>query len=119
MTDDEIIKSFLCCDNGFCGDCSYQSEIMCATELKREVLDLLERQKKEINRLTKRNFDLSEKGEKVAISLKTVKRDVLKEFIARLEALTLTRYGLEQDFIFPEDIDRVLEEMGVEVNDGV
>ena len=57
MTDNEIIKALECCkpkQNRNCGDCpAYDLGNFCAAELKEKALDLISRQKAEIERLNK------------------------------------------------------------------
>ena len=52
MTDNEIIKALECCDNCFCEECSYKPKLHnCREELCHDAVDLINRQKAEINRL--------------------------------------------------------------------
>jgi hypothetical protein len=50
-------------------------------------MDIIKKQDVEIERLTERNFELAEKGEKVVIAYKTAKAEAIKEFAERLKAL--------------------------------
>lgn len=53
MTDDEIIKALGCCTRGPCSSCPLFSKFagFCVTELKQKALDLIMRQKAEIERI--------------------------------------------------------------------
>lgn len=59
MTDNEIIKALECCinNNGICEDCHLlnkrNSSIECTNELMRDALDLINRQKVEIEKMKK------------------------------------------------------------------
>ena len=83
MTDNEIIKSFECCDKGLCGDCSYQSKIMCATELKRDALDLINRQQAEIERLELLIDSLNLVVDGLNKECETAKSEAIKDFAKR------------------------------------
>lgn len=71
MTDNEIIKALECCkpkQNRNCGDCpAYDLGNFCAAELRENVLDLINRQKAEIEKL------------------KSAKSEAIKEFADRLK----------------------------------
>lgn len=58
MTDNEIVKALECCLAPFgarCGDCSLQKITWCKDILHQNTLDLINRQKEEIERLTAEN----------------------------------------------------------------
>ena len=57
MTDNEIIKALECCSsnatgNEYCKDCPYNIYEYCGEESSKDTLDLINRQKEEIERLT-------------------------------------------------------------------
>ena len=90
MTDNDIIKALECCGKNppVCHECKYKGKcnrIDCYDYLKRDVLDLINRQKAEIeskNDLIHRQSDvISEQKEK----LESIYSEAIKEFIKRFE----------------------------------
>lgn len=61
MTDKEIIRSFECCtnDDDPCKNCRYDEEKGCYNKVRRDALDLINRQQQEIERLKKYNTDVA------------------------------------------------------------
>ena len=54
MTDNEIIKALEICrnENGICSDCPYSDDnTNCNTRIAKDVLDIINRQKAEVERL--------------------------------------------------------------------
>lgn len=138
MTDNEIITALGHCSNtrtcpGEHEQCPYANKDECINALCRDTLELINRQKAEIERLTARNFELSEKGEKVCIALKnhiaedgkkvderiaevgkTIKAEAVKEFAERLKLRAYTECsitGYKYQVIQIEEIDDLLKEM--------
>ena len=59
MTDNENIKALECCKKRNCGDCSYNVYgISCSNIIASDALDLINRQKAEIERLQAENKKL-------------------------------------------------------------
>jgi hypothetical protein len=151
ITDEEIKKALeCCCENNVCNECpldylTFSSE--CASKLSINALDLINRQKAEIERLT----TLAELGNKRAndyrvmrdravkaekeierlmqiiedkgglILIEYAKSEAYKEFAERLKIIMRDRY-LNSDmrysmFVTPEDIDNLLKEMVGEDNE--
>lgn len=54
FTDEEIIRALECCANGECDECIYYDCSPCKEYLNNAALDLINRQKAEIERLQKR-----------------------------------------------------------------
>ena len=59
FTDEEIIKALECCANGECDECIYYDCSPCKEYLNNAALDLINRQKEEIEQL-KHKYELSE-----------------------------------------------------------
>jgi hypothetical protein len=79
MTDNEIIKAFECCSNADriteCGRCPYYRK-GCLDKVHADATDLINRQKAEIEKLTKLNDILLEAGQRWQKSYETL----VKEF---------------------------------------
>lgn len=120
----EIKKGLECCQTEYernCKECPYAkykktyiTVDTCSSRLRKDVLDFTNRQQAEIEMLTARNFELSEKGEKVCIALKTAKSEAYKEFVTKAEkkaqnAQTWT--GIEP-VVTVSDLNNILKEMG-------
>ena len=67
MTDNDIIKALEICGKGImfskhdCKKCPYYTELNCETKCKQNALDLINRQKAEIERLQKHNTEYARK----------------------------------------------------------
>ena len=86
MTDNEIIKALECCGSkgllSFCDDCPYCEGGWCINKMPKDTLDLINRQKAEIERLREENFLLSQKRANMFEILKAYeqgKADAIKE----------------------------------------
>ena len=102
MTDNEIIKAYACCNiNGFggCEECPCKIEGDCIVpsgfDLEREVFNLLNRQKAEIERLRGLVEECVDSNEawvrdngELRNELKTAKAEAIKEFAERLKYRT-------------------------------
>lgn len=97
MTDNEIIKALEICrnENGICSDCPYSDDYTnCNTRIAKDVLDLINRQKAEIERLREETAELID--DRYATQLlchlikkeddtRNVRSDAIKEFAERLK----------------------------------
>lgn len=89
MTDKEIIKALECCTTEICWDCPFEPKeqrkgtIGCCEENIKNALDLINRQKAEIERLKKGYFEVEE------AVIKTAKDEAVKDFAERLKAETI------------------------------
>ena len=119
LTDEEIIKALECClcDNSECLQC--QNKEVCkieCDELATKVLDLINRQKSEIERL---------KGSTVVNNImesqrikREAKAEAYKEFAERLKQhkRKIRGFDLNEEFwdyaVLVENIDNLLKEMG-------
>lgn len=143
MKDDEIIKTLTCCDSDSVASCCIKCQLHdrgdCVHILSHNALDLINRQKAEIERLEKElelaraDKVIAEKHEKdardlfkdIVIQLKTAKSKAIKEFVERLknEIINDTAYGIEwRQYIgyydytikigdIPKYIDGIVKEM--------
>ena len=108
MTDKEIIKALECClsQNGECDKCPQHSR-NCVDDLLHQSLDLINRQKAEIEKLTinMNAFGLGMIREKERAD--TSKAEAIKEFAERLQ----DRCDTQEGCIYSSDIGAVLNEM--------
>lgn len=98
MNDDKIMESLEACDNCFCENCSYKSNLIyCREELCKDALELINRQREEIEKLRKEiitlKYDLRVASEE---SLEW-KSTAIKEFAERLKDKIIadTAYGCD------------------------
>jgi hypothetical protein len=81
MLDNMIIKPLECCgeiDGKYCNTCAYQHENECVISLSRNALDLINRQKAEIE-------SLNEKEQVLIFQLYEERKKAIKEFAERLK----------------------------------
>ena len=117
MTDNEIIKALECCGSGHgnCNDCPYDVETCITTEgkifLMKDALDLINRQKAEIERLEKDFMKCKLEKEmihQVATEIQTV---AIKDFAERLKRKYESVDGQYIDRVLNTDIDNLVKEM--------
>ena len=91
MTDNEIIKALECCNrNGSCSKCpydraSFEHEPDCASAMTADALDLINRQKAEIERLENSLAISKKETRRYAAQYQTIRSDVAKEFAEELK----------------------------------
>lgn len=97
MTDNDIIKALEICrnENGICSDCPYSDDYTnCNTRIAKDSIDLINRQKAEIERLREETAELID--DRYATQLlchlikkeddtRNVRSDAIKEFAERLK----------------------------------
>lgn len=126
MTDNEIIKAFECCylyDVMFCDKCP-NKDTCGEIDIAESILDLINRQQKQINELVERHLNHEESVKKAKEAcyqcqkrhkeeLKTAKSEAYKEFSERLNK----RMGFCDlpNVVVRGHIDNLLKEMGVRV----
>ena len=103
MTDNEIIKALKCCKSSVasCEECPMHVEgVIChGYELNRKALDLIKRQRAEIERLKRYNTEVAYKHY----------NDGIKEFAERLKE---TKFKHDNDYIiYAKNIDVLAKEM--------
>lgn len=127
MTDNEIIKALEICrnENGICSDCPYSDDYTnCNTRIAKDVLDIINRQKAEVERLREETAELID--DRYATQLlchlikkeddtRNVRSDAIKEFAERLKGHAEPQYPwlytVDVDFI-----DNLVKEMVGENN---
>ena len=115
MTDNEIIKAWKCCRGQTCNckECPMEGVNSCWIVLKHKTLDLITRQKAEIERLQK-EFDIM-RFTTAKRWVKEAKSEAYKELAERLKEKFHT--AMTFSFVFVRDsIDNLLAEMERESN---
>ena len=112
MTDNEIIKALERTASWVCDECKFHGEMCdgdkCEKVVAENALDLIKRQKAEIERLQKNidGLNIFTKNHITVIRLQTI-----KEFAERLKEKL--QWGVEFDnkLVFESDIDNLVKEM--------
>ena len=124
MTDNEIIKALDNCLNcGDCDNCVY-SAIKCI-DMTKDALDLINRQKAEIER-QKRLFDsLGEFSDlcmgytrKLTHEVKTAKAEAIKEFAERLKTKIFTMGGERSVRLYSPCTTDIIDNLAKEMTEG-
>ena len=130
MTDNEIIKSLECCvKDGYpygCKDCQYHN-LNCNEQLDADALDLINRQKVEIERLERDVFTYKIRWAKAESRETKAKAEAIKEFAERLKEKAHTTPVFDSYCsktymgnvlkVYVADIDNLVKEMVGETND--
>ena len=114
FTDNEIVKALECCKNLNCFRCPFDGETDCVHKCAEVTLDLINRQKAEIESL-KEAYAIYEE----TTGLKWARAEAVKEFAKRLKAkLHLDGVVMGCNCAFVEDvqIDNLVKEMTGEHN---
>ena len=119
MTDKEIIKALECCQTQYarnCKDCPYEryqthyiSTTTCSSQMRKDLLDLVNRQQAEIERLKKDRY-LYKDGVLELLprtDLEEIKSEAIKEFAERLKEYG---YGRWVSLSY-KNFDRLVKEM--------
>ena len=121
MTDNEIIKALECCgrkhnekNDTYCKECQFKSYLPCVAFLCDRTIDLINRQKAEIERLREIANPKCQKC--VSRTIECAKSEAIKEFAERLKSKRQWDTEFENMFVFDTDIDNILKEM-MEVNE--
>lgn len=94
MTDNEIIKALECCNFGYeCDYCPDNNENWCVLDIKLQILDLINRQKAEIEKLKQENeffrktiTQNAQRALEVTVEeIEKTKSEAIKEFAERLK----------------------------------
>lgn len=141
MTDNEIIEALKGCFNGilsdYCLNCPLYDDDSCQYVLKKKAIDLINRQKAEIERLKQENKEYCEANRIIAYQRnqrdkeiralhnqlnglnfmdKQIKSEAIKEFAERLKERYESVDGQYIDRVLNSDIDTLIKEM-TEVQD--
>lgn len=111
FTDKEITKNLECHINA--EDCISCEMFGCCEEiiLTERVLDLINRQKAEIERLNKKVEELSDVlSDTIRIRYTEAKTEAYKEFAEKLKENAMTKFDWN-DYIDIEEVDNILKEM--------
>lgn len=126
MTDKDIIKALECCrnENGICSDCPYSDDYTnCNTRIAKDVLDLINRQKAEIEKwkaLAENGASAIDTNNRLVQKFAEIKTEAIKEFGKRLKSRindsvfnywnnNTGGYYLAEDV--PDEIDNLIDEM--------
>lgn len=127
MTDEQIIKALECCatdDGDDCFRCPYVNIVYqsgnggCANSCRKDALDLINRQKSEIEELRERisylekSIDCSRKEyNRLLQKLQQAESEAIKEFAERLKNKNVQGFWDENAYVGVDDIDNLVEEM--------
>lgn len=124
MTDEQIINGVKCCAKliSNCRQCSYRfnedDEFDCEEELGRDTLDLINRQKAEIEELKNRNAFLENEyknqGELFWERVKIKQSEAIKEFAERLKETAYSYSdisGYRSTVVDADNIDKLVKEI--------
>lgn len=112
FTDEEIIRNYewcIGCTSDRCRECTMDEEGFCEEELQDLVLDLINRQRTEIEKL-KGSTIVSNIMESQRIK-REAKAEAYKEFAERLKSYLLLNKKGEMSVISFENVDTLLKEM--------
>ena len=121
MTEEQIIKALEYCftrgfDESTCYECPfYTATAKCTEDLRESVLDLINRQKAEIERL-KRDIAIhehvhEESNAAYQVLVKQAKSEAIKEFAERLKEKLQWDVEFDNKLVFESDIDSLVKEM--------
>ena len=114
MEDKDIIKALECCSGiGKCIDCPYTEITECAKQNAKDVIDLINRQKADIERLQKA-IQVQEimLGNQDSMRKKSIDK-AITEFAERLKAERFCHGG---DLVYVDTIDQIAKELKEGVN---
>jgi precorrin-2 methylase len=120
VTDNEIIKALECCQTPIIADCidcpNRASGDSCVNELMRKALDLINRQKAEIERLETAYTREYHRVEHLAERVENTRAEAVKEFAEKLKAKEAVHFcKCGQSFVYTDlfngEIDNILNEM--------
>lgn len=111
LTDNEIKKAFMICNNledGYCSDCPYEYCDRCIRQVAINTLDLINRQDEKINRIEAENERLTHITRSL---IGEIKAEAITDFVKELEE-TFGYYDWENKvMVYPEEeIDDLLKE---------
>ena len=114
MTDTEIIKALEThlSDEGKCSECAYLENIgSCVGIMHKDLYDLINRQKAEIERLQAHNSSMQSTLAKMSMGVEQAKSEAIKEFAKRLKSDMSYSYLLGRKFCTDITIDNLVKEM--------
>ena len=122
MTDEQIIKALECCtQNVGCNGCpfvnstdiKYRGGYACAETMRKSALNLINRQKEEIERLNIELQFMRNASNSYKIHYETTKSEAIKEFAERLKIFIIPQKadGYTREIVLKRDIDNLVKEM--------
>lgn len=114
ITDEEIIRNYewcIGCTSDRCRECTMDEEGFCEEELQDLVLDLINRQKTEIEKL---------KGSTIVSNImesQRIKREAYKEFLEKAAIELTNAYSSEYAHWIDDTLNNLLEELVSENNE--
>ncbi len=116
MTDEQIIKALENCGGaGECQKCPLndlgEGISLCIPHLTQNALDLINRQKAEIEELKEENKKYREICEKAIKTYKETRAEAIKEFAERLRDTSEDCTDRGKPYVLCEDIDNLVKEM--------
>lgn len=112
MTDNEIIKALECCDTReWCTHCPLKDNDRCRDVLSAQSVELINRQKAELERLENRKLKDGELTLISNTSVKEFKAEAIKGFAERLKDVFITIDGIFECWEVEEHIDNLVKEM--------
>ena len=124
MTDNEIIKYMQCVigNEVSCSECTYQKALpfpSCRRMCAKNALDLINRQKEEIDRLNIELQSMRSAANSYKMHYETAASEAIKEFAERLKHFIIPQKadGYTREIVLKRDIDNLVKEMTeVEIN---
>ena len=113
MTDNEIIKALECCMYGHeCEGCSYIGKGLCSDKMKKDALDLINRQQAEIERLNIKNKALTAITKNYDWKFAKAKSEAIKEFAKRFKSeVAYCEADTDEMIWFEKNFDNLVKEM--------
>ena len=120
LTDNEIVKALECCIDCKCKECpcykNIEGEMYCTEIDEEEIIDLINRQKAEIERLNIELQSMRSAANSYKWHYETAKSEAIKEFAERLKEKASRGFWDELAYADVDDIDNLVKEM-TEVNE--
>ena len=121
MTDNEIIKAMQCVigNDVNCSECTYQKVLpfpSCRMMCAKNALDLINRQKSEIERVEKELMKCKLEKELLHKTINQIKSEAIKWFAEKLKMECYATYDEVLPSLFADIIDKLVKEM-TEVNE--
>lgn len=120
MSDSDIIKAFEWCTGGTsqpCRECPLENEAFCKDKLEEGILDLINRQKTEIERLEVELKVMRGAANSYKMHHKSAKTEAVKEFAERLHEKLFAVPTIYNSH-FGRMVDNLVKEMTEDENDG-
>lgn len=122
MTDEQLITILECCSSDenikCCKKCALCEKYDCYSEISKNALDLINRQKAEIERLSDYNANLQTANTELSNEIIEIKSEAIKEFAEKLKQKAVIPFPyISNEILFVEDIDEVAKQLMTEENE--